>query len=176
MAEQGRTGLQTLVDGFTDGGANTAASFRTLGTDLNDSALNLTDDIATGSWTPVLSDQGNMGTYTIGTVQYAQYIRIRDLVHVWGDLRSITHSGAPSGTLILSGLPFNSVSGGNYPVLIGFYENSLGSNFHSIKAELLSGTANIHFLIQDTLDDGYSTLTAQQFSGDFTLSVMYTRA
>lgn len=176
MAQQGRTGLQTLVDGFTDGGLNPASEFRTLGTDLNDSSLNLTDDISTGTWTPTLIDDGGGATYTIGTTNLAQQYRIGDLVHVWADLSGITASGTASGTLLLSGLPFTSAAGGNYAVVLGHYANFLGDNFYSVKAEVVGNSTNIHFRIQDSLDTGYSVpITAQDFNGRLSLYACYLR-
>ena len=70
----------------------------------------LLDDYEEGTWTPVL--QNTAGQQPTHGTQSGKYTKVGDMVHVHGTITT-TAGANMSGTIIISGLPFASNSGGN---------------------------------------------------------------
>ena len=65
----------------------------------------LFDDYEEGTWTPVIDRASAPGTYTTGSNDYGVYTRIGDTVYISCRLNGTLSGG--SGTLIVTGMPFN---------------------------------------------------------------------
>ena len=92
-------------------------------------SANALDDYEEGSWTPAIE-----GTSTTGTVTYGarggRYVKIGKVV-TW-ELYLAFSNGNGSGTIHITGLPFNVSNAGTYPsVNIGYVQQfGLRSNHH----------------------------------------------
>lgn len=95
-------------------------------------SANLLDDYETGTWTPVYkSSSGSHPTITY-SIQVGVYVKIGDMVHVQGRVRTDAVSGG-GGFVELQGLPFTNTSPSNaYSVLsIGYCTDWTNTNFPS---------------------------------------------
>jgi len=86
---------------FTSTGAITGTGGIYLG---GTASANLLDDYEEGTWTPGIDAAGSSPTVTY-TTQSAYYVKIGNLVHVWGNINVSTISGG-SGQIVITGLPF----------------------------------------------------------------------
>jgi len=68
-------------------------------------AANLSDYVGPTSWTPTL-EFGGGNTGIAYTTRFANYIRIGDLVIVWGRI-TLSNKGSSVGTADIASLPFN---------------------------------------------------------------------
>jgi hypothetical protein len=69
------------------------------------------DDYETGTWTPVFSTSS--GSITMGSASAGYYLKVGDLVTVWGRTNTSSYS-SPSGTLEVTGLPFQAGDASTY--------------------------------------------------------------
>ena len=77
-------------------------------------SANLLDDYEEGTFTPIYEGSSSDPTITYNTDStVGAYVKIGELVHVQGRIRTNATSGG-SGNLLLGGLPFTSYSGSNY--------------------------------------------------------------
>ncbi len=76
-------------------------------------SANKLDEYEEGTWTPVYTtDSGNAPTATY-SIQAGVYVRVGNLVHIGGRIRTDATSGG-SGNLVIGGIPYVSISGSNY--------------------------------------------------------------
>lgn len=64
---------------------------------------------AEGTWTPVLVGTTGAGTYTYVT-QVGRYTRIGNIARIEGHINISAITGAPTGNMTITGLPFTSVN------------------------------------------------------------------
>jgi len=75
---------------------------------------NTLDDYEEGTFTPIYEGSSSDPTITYNTDStVATYVKIGELVHIQGRIRTNSTSGG-SGNLLLGGLPFTSYSSSNY--------------------------------------------------------------
>jgi len=119
----------------------------TLGTAVGTySAANTLDDYEEGTWTPVIYGSTTAGTASYSTRQ-ASYTKIGNLVNVSFYI-SGTFSSAPSGSINVSGLPFNSLSAANnlgYPSTKGAISWTASGYTDQIYAYVVDGVSYIGF-------------------------------
>ena len=101
-------GLGTLDDNIT---FSTAGKGVHLGV-TSATASNLQDDYEFGNWTPVYGGSTGNPTATYD-FQKGSYVKVGNLVHVQGRLRTDATSGG-SGNLQVTGLPFTSINQSNH--------------------------------------------------------------
>jgi len=100
-----------------------------------------------GTFTPVLTDLGGGGTYSVGTVS-ANYAKLGKLVFFTVTLGTISTTGAPSGGLVITGLPFVSLAGSantSFPISWFRLSNASDSNLNKIGAYIGQGSATLIF-------------------------------
>jgi len=104
----------------------------------------------TGTFTPTLVDVGSGATYTY-TLDYADYVRINDLVHVYFSFSGINTVGTPNGAFGIRDLKYT-------PTSSKYYHGSCqlsGSNtsFYSVTPVFTTiGGADALLSIQTSLD------------------------
>jgi hypothetical protein len=83
-------------------------------------SANYLDDYEEGTWTPAYgSTTGSFGSITYDAITQAKYVKVGDVVHCYGRIRTDAVSvGTAGGDLTLTGLPFTGTSNGS--LNIGF--------------------------------------------------------
>ncbi len=74
---------------------------------------------STGVWTPAFVGTTTAGTFTY-TVQIGYYTRIGNVVNVWGNIALSAIPVAPTGNVVITGLPFTAQNTANLFGMIGF--------------------------------------------------------
>lgn len=98
---------------------------------------------ASGTWTPSFAGTGGGGSMTYAK-QLGRYVRVGDLVYIWCDMTLASLSSAPSGNLIVSGLPFTSANNGLYTALTVSYYAGISVTVDA--ATITPNTANFGLL------------------------------
>lgn len=74
---------------------------------------------ATGTWTPAFTGSSTAGTFTYTAERSGYYIRIGNLVLAYGDVGISAITGAPSGNMQITGLPFTAANKEHASVVLG---------------------------------------------------------
>mgnify|MGYP001414792924 FL=1 len=132
----------------------------------------LFDDYEEGTWTPVISDGTNNGT---SNVSVGTYTKTGNHVHVQGRVR-LSSLGSVSGSVRLTGLPFNSkLLSNNFCVMV--VGRSAGLNVTAGQAVYGDLRANVDYvnLIINDATVGTSNLQDTEFTadGDISFSMDY---
>lgn len=139
-------------------------------TDLTDKGY--VDSLFTsGSFTPLLVDQGGTGTYTTSTAG-AIYNRMFNLVWISINISGINNTAPTTSTFRIGGLPY-SISGSSYYNSCRFSGSDISHNVMFVSA--VSGT-QLSFSYKNSLSTGnYIGVTTAQFSGsgDIDLTLTY---
>lgn len=98
---------------------------------------------AAGSWTPVIAGTTIAGTFTyVG--QVGRYVRIGSQVMIHGYVQISAIGVAPTGNMIITGLPFTSANVLDYSLSIGFMDNiNTSANIVQLTALVRINTAEI---------------------------------
>lgn len=98
------------------------------------------DDYREGQWTPVI-DSETTGSGRVTTVNSAWYVKIGRMVHVYCHIELATLGTGGSGTLVVRGLPFTSLSDSSQHAsgLTVARFTGLGGNVVSIAGEIQPG-------------------------------------
>jgi hypothetical protein len=75
--------------------------------------LEATRFYASGTWTPTFAGTGTAGTFTYTANRYGRYVRMGQVVTVFGRVIISAISVAPTGVMLISGLPFTPVNTSN---------------------------------------------------------------
>ena len=92
-------------------------------------SANTLSDFEEGTWTPVYAGAGSAPTISY-TIQAGSYIKVGNLVHIQGRIKTASVSGG-SGNLLLGGLPFTTLSTSNHfsTIHIGYNVNWASDNY-----------------------------------------------
>lgn len=136
---QPRTSVNGVLDNQMDLGASTSA-FKNLYLaggivfgDTGGSVQNKTlDDYEQGTWTCGMSNVN--GDWTSSTTVTGQYTRIGRMVHVSANLNNINNDNLVTGSIRITGLPFNIVSNsaarGHGAVQTNYFEDANSPNYY----------------------------------------------
>jgi hypothetical protein len=100
-------------------------------------SANKLDDYEEGTWTPVI----NVGSITIN---YAQYVKVGSLVTVTTDLSDITNYTSTSD-MTISGLPFNTSSGGRFTGSMMFRYLNAPTNYTQLTPYIGHNSSTLSF-------------------------------
>lgn len=98
-----------------------------------------------GTWTPTFEGTTIAGTYTY-TVQRGYYVRIGEVVTLWGSIGISAISVAPTGNMQIAGLPFAAATvGGSVRFVPSLYVDNLDypTNALEIIARVTAGASVI---------------------------------
>ena len=137
------------------GGATAAASGAGITFPASQSAssdVNTLDDYEEGTWTATIS-----GSTTAGTVGYdsrrAEYVKIGRLVTVQVQINTAVVTTAPTGNLLITGLPFTPTNPGGGGLGTGIYTGSANmdkidfpANTTSLCSQVYGGNTNIYIV------------------------------
>ena len=92
-------------------------------------SANTLSDFEEGTWTPSYAGAGSAPTISYAT-QTGSYVKVGNLVHVQGRIRTNSTSGG-SGNLLLGGLPFTTLSTSEHfsSLHVGYSQNWSSDNF-----------------------------------------------
>ena len=134
------------------------------------------NDYEDGTWTIVVEDHSSNAMTTDSSIRQGSYVKVGDVVHVTGYV-SVTGLGSASGSVRVTGLPFNIANNNrNYPAMtIGY---AAGLNITAGTTVLGVGIINTGDVNLTNWDatGGTTNLTAAKFSADgqFIFSMTYT--
>lgn len=102
-----------------------------------------------GSWTPIFIGSGTAGTFTY-SIQVGRFSRIGNLVFIEAQLAISAITVNPTGSLLISGLPFASGNPGAVVLAcpsIGRWGGiTLDAGYTSLNAEVVNNTTQIEFI------------------------------
>ena len=115
---------------------------------------NTLDDFEQGTWTPTYTGAASAPTISY-TIQAGSYIKVGNLVHIQGRIKTASTSGG-SGNLLLEGLPFTTLSTSNHfsTIHIGYNVNWAADNY-PMSMYTNNGSASLlinHFRADDPRD------------------------
>jgi len=97
-----------------------------------------------GTFTPTFTGSSGAGTLGAYAIQDAKYQRIGNAVRFRIALRPGTVTAAPSGSLLIGGLPFTAAAGQNQTVVVGDHSTvNLPGTATQLSATVLGGTTTI---------------------------------
>jgi len=90
--------------------------------------------IETGTWTPIITSTSGSNNHTYGS-RSGRYVRMGDLVFVWGNVSLTAKDSGMAGTVVIGGLPFLVANDGHYPAVnIGWYGYVAKGNSNQLTA------------------------------------------
>lgn len=116
-----------------------------------------------GEWTPTYASTTGALTGIPYTRRWGTYTKIGSTVLFSGEIEASQHStvtGASSGSLIITGIPFNSASGRNFSGAVA-YSSGFSSMPHDLYVSQGATTANINLVRRST---GTSSTTALAYT------------
>jgi hypothetical protein len=131
-------------------------------------SANLLDDYEVGTWTPTI----NSGTLDIN---YAQYVKVGNHVTITTDLSDISDNTSTSDVLI-SGLPFNTSSGGRFTGTMMFRYLNAPSNRIQLTPYIGNNSSTLGFYWSSATAatwDGLRFADANQADWDIYFSLTY---
>ena len=170
----------TLTDGDVTLASGHGINFAATSDGGVSSPSELLDDFEEGTWTPSYAGAGSAPTIGYG-IQAGSYVKVGNLVHVQGRVRTDSTSGG-SGNLLLGGLPFTSLSTSEHfsTLHVGYSQNWSSDNFAmSLYTNNGSTTCFINHFRADDPRDGIgilittSDLTNASSSNDMIFSGTY---
>jgi len=116
-------------------------------------SANYLDDYEEGTWTPTFEAQTTAFTsITYDNARYGSYVKVGDLVHIQGILRTDAISGG-SGTVLIGGLPFAGTGACSISIA---YTNTFAGD-HPAGAYVFSGTTTISLRYRTSANGALST-------------------
>lgn len=108
---------------------------------------------AEGSWTPAFAGSTGAGTYTY-TIQVGRYTRIGNVVFIRGRITISAISVAPTGTMLITGLPFSSANVTNLFGSVAFgYINNFNKAASAIELTGFIGPATTQIDLYEAFDN-----------------------
>lgn len=132
-------------------------------------SANYLDDYEVGTWTPAI----NVGS--IGSVTYAQYVKVGNHVTITSDLSDISNNTSTSDVNI-SGLPFNTSSGGRFTGTMMFRYINAPSNKIQLTPYIGNNSSTLGFYWSSSTAsswDGLRFADANQANWDIYFTLTY---
>lgn len=112
--------------------------------------------LQSGSWTPAWSGTGTLGSYTY-VAQQGFYTRIGNIVHVRGRIAISAIAVAPTGVMVIFGLPFVcSATAGEFGAVSWGYVSSLNLTAGAYVTGLIN-TGESQIRLEENFDNAAST-------------------
>lgn len=131
------------------------------------SDANTLDDYEEGTWTPVFTATSTNPTVTYSK-QEGRYVKVGKMVLVQFDLRWTSKTGG-SGTLFISGLPFNADAGYNYGALSEKQNVNLDAGYTYLTIEVYPSSTGIMIIQSGVTNSGAALSPASLGNGGYAI-------
>ena len=106
-------------------------------------------DIVSGDFTPTIIGLTTAGTGQVYTVQIGKYIKIGNVVQVWGKV-TMSNKGNPTGGILISGLPFTPSISIRLKCFISIIDNVTGKTLDDVHGTYLATSGGTVVVLGDS--------------------------